>query len=164
MNYFELFELPLHFIVDKTVLKKKYYQLSKKYHPDFYDASIGISEAENLNLSSKINEGYKLFQNDYAIIGYVLKLKGLIQDQEKYNLAPSFLMEVMELNEDLNEASLPQLNALSNQIISPVEHLLIQENIENINQGEWKKIKEYYYQQKYINRLLQRVSSVTEFE
>jgi molecular chaperone HscB len=164
MNYFELFELPIKFTTDKSLLKKKYYQLSKKYHPDFFDIINGISELENLQLSSTVNEGYKILQNEYATLGYILKLKGLIQDEEKYNLSPSFLMEVMELNEDLQETSLPQLNALGNEIIAPVAHLFVMEEIEAINKEEWEKIKEYYYQQKYLNRLQQRINGVTEFE
>ncbi len=35
MNYFELFEIPVSFQVDKASLSKKYFELQKKYHPDF---------------------------------------------------------------------------------------------------------------------------------
>jgi molecular chaperone HscB len=164
MNYFELFDLPVSFSIDQVLLKKKFYQLSKNYHPDFYEKNDTISEEENLQMSSKVNEGYVLLQNKYAIIGYVLKLKGFVQEEEKYNLAPSFLMEVMELNEDLNDTSIIQINKLSEEIALPISTLLSMENLDDLSVEDWGKIKEYYYQKKYLNRLQQRVNGVTAFE
>ena len=36
MNYFELFEMEETFVPEPAELKKKFYELSRKYHPDFY--------------------------------------------------------------------------------------------------------------------------------
>ena len=36
MNYFELFDSPVSLNIDKSKLAKKYFELQKKYHPDFY--------------------------------------------------------------------------------------------------------------------------------
>ena len=36
MNYFELFGLPVSFKIDKSKLALKYFELQKKYHPDFF--------------------------------------------------------------------------------------------------------------------------------
>jgi molecular chaperone HscB len=89
----------------------------------------------------------------------VLSLKGLLETDEKYQLDPSFLMEVMELNEKMMEgdespASLEeQLNALYGSIYENVAA-----TIENYQEGvtsekELLQAKEYYYQKKYLDRI-----------
>ncbi len=48
MNYFELFEIPVQLKVDTRQLGKKYFELQKKYHPDFFTQSTPEEQAEVL--------------------------------------------------------------------------------------------------------------------
>jgi molecular chaperone HscB len=41
MNYFELYEIPVSLKPDQQLLRKKFYELSRKYHPDFYGNATG---------------------------------------------------------------------------------------------------------------------------
>jgi molecular chaperone HscB len=61
MNYFELFDIPVQFKPDPVMVKKKFYELSRKYHPDFYSQSNGAEQAESLEISSMVNRAYKTF-------------------------------------------------------------------------------------------------------
>jgi len=36
MNYFELFDIPVQLAIDKKSIPKKYFELSRLYHPDLY--------------------------------------------------------------------------------------------------------------------------------
>ncbi len=36
INYFDLYQIPESCNPDAALLKKKFYALSKEYHPDFY--------------------------------------------------------------------------------------------------------------------------------
>ena len=56
MNYFELFELPVSFIVDKSKLALKYFELQKKYHPDFFTQSTEAEQSDALETSSQVNK------------------------------------------------------------------------------------------------------------
>src|SRR5438046_9218477 len=103
MNYFELFEMPVSLQVDKKYLQDKYFELQKKYQPDFFSNESEEEQADVLEESSMINKAYKTFQNEDETIKYVLQLKGLLEEEEKYQLPPDFLMEMMELNEALTE-------------------------------------------------------------
>ena len=103
MNYFELFEIPVSIKIDKSTLAQKYFDIQKKYHPDFFAQGTEAEQADALEQSSAANKALKIFKNEDETIKYVLQLKGLLEEEEKYQLPPEFLMEMMELNEELSE-------------------------------------------------------------
>lgn len=163
-NYYTLYDIPLTVQVDATVLKRKYYQLSKLYHPDYYDVSTSkLTKAENLELSARVNEGYTLLQNPTATLGYVLRLVGAVLPNEKYVLSPDFLMEVMELNETIDTATTAVINTLNEELAAVIQPL-IKKNVTELGQVELTQLKDYYYKNKYLNRLLQRTEGVSHFE
>jgi molecular chaperone HscB len=86
-------------------VKKRFYQLSREYHPDFFSNESAEEKDRVLSLSAMVNKAYQVFQDTSAIIKYVLQLKGLLEEEEKYQLSPNFLMEVMDLNELLMDAT-----------------------------------------------------------
>src|SRR6185436_17201051 len=112
MNYFELFEIPITVKVDQSKLAQKYFELQKKYHPDFFAQATEAEQEEALERSSAANKALKIFKNQDQTIKYVLQLKGLLEEEEKYQLPPEFLMEMMALNEELSENSARQVAEL----------------------------------------------------
>ena len=48
MNYFQLFDLEQGFFPDQALVKRKYYELSRRFHPDFFvqqgDAARELAE------------------------------------------------------------------------------------------------------------------------
>ncbi len=158
MNYFELFNIPVSLSVDKTQLSKKFFELQKKYHPDFFSNDTPDEQEAALELSSMANKALKTFQNPDSTIKYVLQLKGLLEEEEKYQLAPAFLMEVMELNEMKMEGTDDaELQQRTQQLQTEI-YQSIQSIIENYTDGttpesDLLKVKEYYYMKKYLDRL-----------
>lgn len=170
MNYFELFEMPVSLQADQQQVKQKFYELSRKYHPDFYTKENDYEQAEALEKSSLVNKAYKTFQNKDATIKYLLQLKGVLEEEEKYQLSPVFLMEVMELNEQLmeakmegNEAALSHtkssIEELQQQIYEPVKTLIENYHDEVVKPEELQSLKEYYLQKKYLDRILATIQS-----
>ncbi len=76
MNYFELYGIPVSFIQERQQLKQKFYELSRKYHPDFFTQENDFEQGEALEISSQVNKAYKTFQNTHETIKYVLQQKG----------------------------------------------------------------------------------------
>ncbi len=76
MNYFELFNIPVSLQPNQQELKQKFYELSRKYHPDFYTKETDFEQAEALEKSSLVNKAYKTFLNTDETIKYVLQQKG----------------------------------------------------------------------------------------
>jgi molecular chaperone HscB len=157
MNYFELFNIPVSLKVDKNSLAQKYFELQKKYHPDFFTQATEYEQAEALEQSSQINKALKVLKNEMETIKYVLQLKGLLEEEEKYQLPPAFLMEVMELNEELSENSQQQINSLETAIYAPVKNIIENFKDSGTSTEELLQVKEYYYKKKYLQRILDRM-------
>jgi len=157
MNYFELFNLPVTIEVDKALLTKKYFELQKKYHPDFFTNANEAEQAEALETSSQINKGFKVLQNTDDTIKYILQQKDLLEEEEKYQLPPEFLMEVMELNENLSDGSRAAIEQFENEIYSDVRDDIEHYNNAAITTPQLLKIKEYYFKKKYLQRILDRM-------
>ena len=88
MNYFELFDIPVQLKVNSASLSKKFFELSRKYHPDYFVSTREMrQQAESLEISALLNKAWKTFQNRDETIKYVLQLKGLLEEEEKYAAA-----------------------------------------------------------------------------
>lgn len=157
MNYFELFEIPVSIHVDKAGITKKYVELQKKYHPDFFTQENEQAQEDALERSSAINKAMKVFKNPDATLKYILELKNMIEEEEKYPLPPDFLMEVMELNENLSVDSIGAIENFEKDIYSEVSGLIENYNDSTITTEQLLKLKEYYYKKKYLQRILERL-------
>ena len=167
MNYYELFELPVSLTIDKTALSKKYFELQKKYHPDFFSNGTENEKNEVLEISSMVNKGYKTFQNEDETLKYFLQLKGLLKEEEKYELPPAFLMEMMELNESLMEIDDSSLEEMETKVSQLQKHLYTQvQNIieyyqeNNTTDEQLLQVKDYYFKKKYLKRILERLEGM----
>lgn len=158
MNYFELYDIPITLQVDKSLLAKKYFELQKKYHPDFYSNASEEEQQEVLEKSSDINKALTIFRDTDATIKYVLQLKGLLEEDEKYQLPPDFLMEVMELNETLSENSAAEVGVFENTLYKGVKDIIERYNDVTITEEALFKVKDYYFRKKYLQRILERMS------
>ena len=162
MNYFELYNIPITLQPNQEVIKAKFYELSRKYHPDFYTQASEEEQAEMLETSSMVNMAYKVFIHPDETIKYVLQLKGLLEEEEKYQLSPDFLMEVLDLNEQAMDVSeqadadrlTETIHQFQKQIYEPVETIVASYQEGVTTEKELLQVKEYYYRKKYLDRIL----------
>ena len=75
MNYFEIFGIPVQLKVDKNELPKKFFELSRKFHPDFYANTTPSEQNRALEITANLNKAFKTFQNPDDTIKYVLAVK-----------------------------------------------------------------------------------------
>ena len=159
MNYYELFGLKEAPFVNKSSTTKKYIELQKKYHPDFYTNENETDKEYALEQSAGINKGYKIFTDKDNTIEYFLKLKGIITPDEKFNLPPDFLMEMMEMNEgfDDNKDIEKEIQQFGDDLEMQIATLIDPQSISELNQTQLQDLKIYYYKKKYLNRILDRL-------
>ncbi|HVE60256.1 MAG TPA: Fe-S protein assembly co-chaperone HscB [Chitinophagaceae bacterium] len=164
MYFFELFNLPPQLTINKTLLRKKYFELSKKYHPDYYANTNDADQHQVLEDAALLNKAYKTLSNKDETIKYVLKEKGLLEDDEKYQLENSFLMQMLEINEELSETDFAndeiaskrlseKLGELQNEIYAPVKNIVENYQEDITTEEELLQVKDYYFKKKYIDRL-----------
>ncbi len=158
MNYFELFELPVAIKIDKALLSEKYFALQKKFHPDFFTQETEFEQAEALELSSQVNKAFKIFKTEDETLKYLLQLKGILEDEEKYQLPPDFLMEVMELNENLSENSAAEIKQFGDSLHNDVKDIIENYNDSTVTKEQLLLLKEYYFKKKYLQRILDRLA------
>jgi molecular chaperone HscB len=172
MNYFELFEIPVQLKVDKDALSGKFFELSRKYHPDYFVNKGGEAQAESLEKSALLNKAFKAFQNPDETIKYVLQLKGLLEEEEKYELPPGFLMEVLDINEKLMDLQIENDPAIMSNLQVTIDNLQseiyepVKEIVEHYQEGatsekELLQVKEYYYKKKYLRRIQEQLQRKT---
>lgn len=167
MNYFELFEIPVSLQIDANELQKKYFELQKKYHPDFFSNADENEQADMLERSSMINKAIKTFKDGDETIKYVLQLKSLLQEEEKYELPPEFLIEMMELNEtlmDVDDSSLEEtatkISQLEKYLYDKVQNIIEYYSDDTTTNEQLLQVKDYYYKKKYLKRILERLDGM----
>ncbi len=167
MNYFELFEIPVSLSVPPGELSEKYFALQKKYHPDFFSNAGENEQAEMLEKSSMINKGFKTFKDPDETMKYVLTLKGLLQEEEKYELPPDFLMEMMELNEALMDDDVlnieeveTKISQLQKTLYDEVQTIVEDYSDDRTTEAQLLQVKDYYYKKKYLKRILERLEGM----
>jgi len=160
MNYYELFGLPASPSIDRTDLSKKYFELQKKSHPDFYTNESEEEKENALVQSAAINKAFMIFKDPDKTIEYYLQLKGIITSDEKYQLPPDFLMEMMELNESFDgdeEQAAQHVAEFERSLEDEVSPLLFPEHPGTFTPAELQQMKAYYYKKKYLKRILERL-------
>ncbi len=168
MDHFELFEIEKDLLVDKTALKKKYYQLIKKYHPDH---AIHLSEDEQIvhrNLAMQTNKAYKILLDQTSRIEYLLEISGHKIEEGGNKLPADFLMQMMEINELLMDA---KMEGKEEDIHKAKDHILqfqseLSDQLSQINDAfsegkvtekEYSALKNYILKGRYLKRLLSQL-------
>jgi molecular chaperone HscB len=101
-DYFELFDIEAGYDVDVGALESKYLELSRKVHPDRFVGAAARERLTALQQSMLLNDAYKTLIKPIPRAEYLLVRAGItIAGNEQ--LDPSFLMEVLELREELQE-------------------------------------------------------------
>ena len=106
-NYFELFQLPEQYDIDTLELSGRYRELQRIVHPDRF---VGASAQESRLSQQKatlVNDAYHVLRDDLRRAQYLLQLKDIEYLEHKVN-DPMFLMEQMELREELDAVSASQ--------------------------------------------------------
>lgn len=131
--------------------------MQKQFHPDFFTQASEDEQADALEKSSMLNTALKTLKNEDETLKYILLQKNCLQEDEKYQLPPTFLMDVMELNEDLNKETTQKIEAFESTLYVEVKDIVENYNNETVTPVQLASLKEYYYKKKYLQRILERI-------
>ena len=105
-DYFSFFSLPRKLGIDVADLERRFRDLSRKFHPDYYYNASPAERLASLERSSYLNDAYRILRNPIARIEHLLAIEGLPPARSADGTAkvpPSLLEEVFALNEELDE-------------------------------------------------------------
>jgi molecular chaperone HscB len=112
-DYFTFFGLPRKLTIDPQELERRFRDLSRKFHPDYYYNASPAERLASLERSSYLNDAYRALRNPVSRIEHLLAIEGLPPAKSDDPSAgpgagggkvpPSLLEEVFALNEELDE-------------------------------------------------------------
>lgn len=114
------------FVLDETAVHAAYVKLQQEAHPD---RQTGKSDAERQKaalLSAAANDAYRVLKDEYLRACHLLELQGMKVHGDKAEIkpAPDLLMEVMEWNEQVEEAAGTQAATLLGKLETEQERLV----------------------------------------
>ena len=167
INFFEFYQLPVRFELEAGKLKRLFLLKSRESHPDFFTLASAEEQAHATHQASINNEAYKTLKDADLRTKHILELFHVIKEEEKYQLAPSFLMEMMEINEQLMDAAFnpearQKINAEVDDLLNSLEanakplRMAFDQTkkIENLI-----KLKEIYFHRKYLLRIKEKLDT-----
>lgn len=108
MNYFEVFGLPRRLRIDGEELQRRFYELSRRHHPDFHQGAAPEEQARVLDTSALVNAAYRALRDPIPRVEYLLRLEDGGETAEgaavKPKAPPELLAEMFEIQEALEEA------------------------------------------------------------
>ena len=104
MNHFELFGLPLQFQLDCSLLSSQFRDLQRQFHPDKFAIASERDRLLAVQKAAQINDAYQVLKNPISRAEYLLVQHGEdIRGEQQTMQDPMFLMEQMELREELED-------------------------------------------------------------
>jgi molecular chaperone HscB len=111
-DYFTFLGLPRKLTIDLQDLERRFRELSRKFHPDYYYNASPAERLASLERSSYLNDAYRALRNPISRIEHLLAIEGLPSAQSDHastssgpagTVPPALLEEVFALNEELDE-------------------------------------------------------------
>ena len=108
-DFFEVFGLERKLAIDGPALQRRFYELSRQWHPDFHGAASADVQARALEESARVNAAYRALRDPLARVEYLIRLEqGLSKNDQPKNdkpkAPPALLAEMFEIQEALEEA------------------------------------------------------------
>jgi molecular chaperone HscB len=132
-DYFTFFGLPRRLGLDPQDLERRFRDLSRKFHPDYFYNAPPAERLASLERSSYLNDAYRTLRSPAARIEHLLAVEGLPpakSDEGSVKVPPALLEEVFALNEELDGirelresgGDQAQLRARLEKARAPIEH------------------------------------------
>ncbi|EGR9008657.1 co-chaperone HscB [Vibrio vulnificus] len=167
MNHFELFGLPPQFSLDGSLLSSQFRELQKRFHPDNFATASERDRLLAVQKAAQINDAYQVLKNPISRAEYLLSQNGLeIRGEQQTMQDPMFLMEQMELREELEdipqssdaESALAAFDARVSQMYKQQLATIEQE----LNDAQWPQAADRVRKLKFIAKLKNEIELVEE--
>lgn len=105
MNFYGFYNLQPAFNIDLKELRKRYYEKSKALHPDG-NTHHDVEQEDLVYLTALNNQAFQTLSDPALRLKYLLDNEFLNQNPEHSRDEPEFIIEMIELHEQIEEAIL----------------------------------------------------------
>jgi molecular chaperone HscB len=102
-DYFTALGLPRRLQIDRADLERRYHELSRRFHPDFFQTSPTRERLASLENSALINKAYRTLRDPLARAEYLVRLETGAGAEIRAEAPQALFEEILELNEQLDE-------------------------------------------------------------
>ncbi|KAK9886168.1 hypothetical protein WA026_015679 [Henosepilachna vigintioctopunctata] len=157
-NYFKILHCNESFDIDFKELRGRYRHMQNILHPDKFSNSVEekhISEG----FSSLVNKAYDILRSPLKRAEHLLCLKGEIIKEDIKIEDPDYLMQIMDLNEEVERASPEELIKLNRLNLENMNNIQ-QEISEGFKKNDLKKVKYSIIKLRYYNSLSLHINNL----
>jgi molecular chaperone HscB len=103
LDYFTCLDLPRRLTIDQHQLEAKFYELSRAFHPDFYQNKSTAEQTISLGNSAMLNTAYRTLRDPIERAEYLLGLEAGAVKEIRNSPPADLFEEILELQDTLNE-------------------------------------------------------------
>jgi molecular chaperone HscB len=89
--------------LDLKELERRFYELSRQFHPDFHQGKDETEKNISLENSALLNKAYRTLKDPYSRVEYLVHLEEGSKNSIAAKIPQEFLEEIFELQEALEE-------------------------------------------------------------
>ena len=171
-DYFAFYGLPESFRPDEAALKRLYYAKSRETHPDFHATTSPENQAEMLRQATLNTDAYRTLADADQRMAYLLRQNGLLEEGKQEQLPPDFLMDMMDLHEELMELEMnadpagiakvaAEVTTLADTLDAGIEPVLAgyEQLPADHRPAALQQIRTYYLKKRYLLRIQQQLAT-----
>jgi molecular chaperone HscB len=103
LDYFTCLGLPRRLTIDQHQLEAKFYELSRAFHPDFFQNKSIDEQTISLGNSAMLNTAYRTLRDPIERAEYLLDLEAGSVKEIRNSPPADLFEEILELQDTLNE-------------------------------------------------------------
>ncbi|OGW49492.1 MAG: Fe-S protein assembly co-chaperone HscB [Nitrospirae bacterium RBG_19FT_COMBO_58_9] len=103
LDYFTCLGFPRRLTIDQRKLETKFYDLSRAFHPDFYQNKSDAEQTISLGNSAMLNTAYRTLRDPIERAEYLLDLEAGSVKEIRNSPPADLFEEILELQDTLNE-------------------------------------------------------------
>lgn len=101
LDYFTCLGLPRRLNIDSTDIENKFYELSRSFHPDFFQTKTDTERTISLGNSALLNTAYRTLKDPIQRAEYLLRLEAGSAKDIRNSPPADLFEEILALQEDL---------------------------------------------------------------
>jgi molecular chaperone HscB len=158
-NYFRFYGLTPSFEIDTAELRRLFLEKSRQFHPDYFEDDHAL-QGKAIEVTAFNNKAFKALNSPTERLKYLIQIN-ISETENSQKLPQDFLMEMLDLNEQIDEFAFADDKAalkanIEAELNGNIENLM-RDLIALVNAENWTEAKSELLKLNYLERLSARL-------